>query len=66
LKDLSCPIILQFGFPLLDLMKMMLFHYLVNTEVEEAEGLVFIGPAIEAAHAVLAHRVIEILFLLLV
>jgi hypothetical protein len=44
----------------------MLFHDLVNTEVEEAEGLVFIGTAIEAAHAVLAYWVIEILFLLLV
>ena len=47
-------------------MKVMLFHDLVNTEVEEAEGLVLIGPAIKAAHAVLAHWVVEIFFLLLV
>ena len=44
----------------------MLFHDLVNTEVEEAEGLVFVGPTVKAAHAVLAHWVIEIFFFLLV
>jgi hypothetical protein len=44
----------------------MLFHDLVNTEVEEAESLVLIGPAIEAAHAVLAHWMIKIFLFLLV
>ncbi len=47
-------------------MKMMIFHDLVNTEVEEAESLVFIGSAVKAAYTVLAHWVIEIFFFLFV
>lgn len=66
LKDFSRPVILEFRLPLLDLVKVMLFHDFVNAEVEEAEGLVLVGTTIKASHAVLAHWMIEIFFFLLV